>query len=140
MHERHTITPRAQASAPEAAPVVQVVEPIADIAARRRLREISDERPLQCVSSGYPAGGHRCNERIPCRVVTAAWDRRRRSGVRGNQLFHFSWRGEVWLAFGLEDGRIRGVYCPSHSAERDRRSLAEADGDGAPAIAVAVGA
>ena len=56
--------------------------------------------------------------------MSAAWrrelDRRR---VRADRFFHFAWQDGVWLAYGLKDGRVRGVYCPAHSAERDERSL-----------------
>jgi hypothetical protein len=81
-------------------------------------------RPLQCVSSGYLSGGCSCQSTIPSSVVKAAWrDEFKRGGVRGDRLFRFAWNGGVWLAYGLKDGGVRGVYCPSHSAERDERSF-----------------
>jgi hypothetical protein len=81
------------------------------------------DRPLQCVSSGYLSDGCSCRSTIPSSVVTAAWrDEFKRGGVCEDRLFRFAWNGGVWLAYGLKDGRVRGVYCPSHSAERDERS------------------
>jgi hypothetical protein len=81
------------------------------------------DRPLRCVSSGYLSDGCSCRSSIPARVVAAAWTQElERGGVRGDRLFRFAWHG-VWLAYGLRDGRVRGVYCPSHSAERDERSF-----------------
>jgi len=79
--------------------------------------------PLRCVSSGYLSAGCSCRSSIPSSVVTAAWGvERERGGERGDCFFHFAWRGDVWLAYGLRDGRVRGVYCPKHRAERDEHS------------------
>jgi hypothetical protein len=36
-------------------------------------------------------------------------------------FFYFAWRSGVWLAFGVQDGGVRGVYCPTHCSERDSR-------------------
>jgi hypothetical protein len=36
-------------------------------------------------------------------------------------FFHFQWRGERWLGYGLPDGEVRGVYCPTHRAQREQR-------------------
>jgi hypothetical protein len=81
-------------------------------------------RPLRCVSSGYLSDGCSCRSSVPARVVAAAWTRElERGGLRGDRLFRFAWHDGVWLAYGLGDGRVRGVYCPSHSAERDERSF-----------------
>ena len=42
--------------------------------------------------------------------------------------------GEVWAAYGLKNGLVRGVYCPEHTAEREQRTLAEDSGqEGTPA-------
>jgi hypothetical protein len=38
-----------------------------------------------------------------------------------DQFFRFMWRGAEWLAYGLRDGRVRGVYCPEHNAQRSER-------------------
>jgi hypothetical protein len=82
---------------------------------------------MRCVSSGYLTDGHSCGSTIPLGVVRAAWDREsERAGVRRDGYFHFAWEGRVWLAFGLANGRVRGVYCPEHAAERDLRSFARA--------------
>jgi hypothetical protein len=83
----------------------------------------STDRLLRCVSSGYLSGGCPCRSAIPASVVTAAWTRElERTGTHEDRFFRFSWRGGVWLGFGLSDGRVRGVYCPEHSAARAERS------------------
>lgn len=90
---------------------------------RRAALATRSERPLRCVSSGYLSGGCSCQASIPEGVVTTAW-RRELAAADGprDRFFRFSWRDGEWLAFGLRDGRIRGVYCPAHSAERDGRA------------------
>jgi hypothetical protein len=75
--------------------------------------------PLRCVSSGYLSGGGSCRASIPSDLVIAAWGAERERLREG--FFQFAWRGEVWLAYGLPDGRVRGVYCPTHRAEREQR-------------------
>ena len=88
-----------------------------------RLRAEREDRPLRCVSSGYLSGGCSCRAVVPAAVVGAAWARELElTAVPADCFFRFVWRGEHWLAFGLADGRIRGVYCPTHRAERDARS------------------
>jgi hypothetical protein len=83
----------------------------------------NEDRPLRCVSSGYMSGGCSCPQTIPAGVVQSAWAAELDRTARGSRFFHFHWRGHVWLAFGLADGQIRGVYCPAHRAERDARSV-----------------
>lgn len=81
--------------------------------------------PLRCVSSGYLEHGCSCTARVPGGVAVAAWRRVLGSaGARADGFFRFAWRGEVWLAYGLIDGCVRGVYCPEHSAQRERRAFA----------------
>ena len=88
-----------------------------------RLRVEHEDRPLRCVSSGYMSGGCSCGAVVPAGVVHAIWARElERTAVPGNCFFRFAWRGEQWLAFGLANGHIRGVYCPTHRAERDART------------------
>ena len=88
-----------------------------------RLRVEHEDRPLRCVSSGYMTGGCSCRCVIPAGVVAGVWARElERTSSPSDRFFRFAWRGEEWLAFGLADGRIRGVYCPTHRAERDARS------------------
>jgi hypothetical protein len=90
---------------------------------RRSSRVDALDSPLRCVSSGYLSGGCSCRVSIPRSVVIAAWGaERERGGAYGDRFFHFAWRGDVWLAYGLKDGRVRGVYCPTHRAERDEHS------------------
>jgi hypothetical protein len=85
-------------------------------AGRRR-----EEPSLQCVSSGYMSEGCSCPQTIPASIVTAAWLAELDRGGIESRLFHVAWRGAVWLAVGLEDGQIRGVYCPAHRAQREAR-------------------
>jgi hypothetical protein len=87
-------------------------------------REDAPDSSLRCVSSGYLADGCSCRSSIPADVVAAAWEEElERGGVQGDRFFRFAWHGGVWLAYGLKNGRVRGVYCPSHNAERDERSF-----------------
>lgn len=82
------------------------------------------ELPLRCVWSG-PAEGCSCNSRIDRRVVTAAWRRELDTGGdREARFFHFIHDDGVWMAYGLADGQVRGVYCPSHNSQRAARSRA----------------
>jgi hypothetical protein len=81
------------------------------------------ERPRRCVWTNHPSHDHHCREKIPAAVVIAAWRRELERGhPPADRFFHFAWRGCVWLAYGLLDGGVRGVYCPGHSAARDARS------------------
>jgi hypothetical protein len=77
--------------------------------------------PLRCLWSGYPNYDRTCRSRIPVSVVVKAW--RRDAHLKGTVegFFNFSWRSGVWLAYGLPDGKVRGVYCPTHCSERDAR-------------------
>jgi hypothetical protein len=112
---------------------------VSDMSARRIMRMRSPENPpLRCVSSGYLSDGCSCRASIPTGVVTDAWAREQRAGVGGDQFFSFTWRAEVWLAFGLRDGRIRGVYCPEHSAERAQRALDGQTGEEGARAAIAL--
>jgi len=78
---------------------------------------------LRCVSSGYLLDGCSCQATVPASVACAAWTRElERTRAREDQFFSFLWRGGEWLAYGLRDGRVRGVYCPEHSARRAERS------------------
>jgi len=105
------------------APIDAPTEAVRAVAARRVARDSRVDHLLRCVSSGYLSDGCSCRATIPASVVTAAWARElERSGEREDRLFRFSWRGGVWLAFGLRDGHVRGVYCPEHSAARAERS------------------
>ncbi len=80
------------------------------------------DRLLRCVSSGYLSDGCSCQATVPASVVSAAWARElERAPAREDQFFRFMWRDGEWLAYGLRDGRVRGVYCPEHSAMRAER-------------------
>jgi hypothetical protein len=79
------------------------------------------EEPLKCVWSGYPHYDRDCRSRIPASVVAKAWQRERQLKETVEGFFYFPWRSGVWLAFGVQDGSVRGVYCPTHCSERDSR-------------------
>jgi hypothetical protein len=82
------------------------------------------ELPLRCVWSGSVEGCS-CNSRISRDVVSQAWRRElEASGEDEARFFHFIWDGGVWMAYGLPDGEVRGVYCPSHNSQRAERSRA----------------
>jgi hypothetical protein len=118
-----------ESAAERQGPDVDYTAVVTNIASRRMLRQRPSDPPLRCVSSGYLTGGCSCRSTIPSGVVTDAWGRERRAGVHGDRFFHFTWHGEIWLAYGLKDGRVRGVYCPEHSAERDHRSTTDGSGE-----------
>jgi len=82
------------------------------------------ELPLRCVWSGS-VDGCSCKSRINRDVVAQAWQRELdASGDTEARFFHFIWDGGVWMAYGLADGEVRGVYCPSHNNQRAERSVA----------------
>src|ERR1700692_2661036 len=91
-----------------------------DIDARKPRSRV--ELRLRCVSSGYLSGGCSCDHTIRAGVVLSAWALELEKAP-GERFFHFTFGGGEWLAYGLEDGLVRGVYCPNHSAERDERSF-----------------
>jgi hypothetical protein len=88
---------------------------------RRESPQPSAAPPLRCVWRGYLQGAGSCRSCVPERVVLAAWRRELQRGAPKDHFFRFTWQDCVWLAYGLKDGRVRGVYCPSHSADRDER-------------------
>jgi hypothetical protein len=79
------------------------------------------ELALRCVSSGYLSDGCSCRAHVPAAVASAAWRNELERGRLCEGFFHFAWRGDVWLAYGLASGRVRGVYCPAHRSEREQR-------------------
>lgn len=81
----------------------------------------SVEEPLKCVWSGFPGHERSCRSRVPASVVVRAWQREMQLGAGKEGFFRFSWRSGVWLGYGLSDGGVRGVYCPTHRAEREAR-------------------
>jgi hypothetical protein len=113
--ERHTsesdeLQP-GQACAAESPTLVDATEEPVDAAAE----------PLKCVWSGYPNYDRDCRSRIPASIVVKAWQREMQLKGTVEGFFYFTWRSGVWLAFGLPDGGVRGVYCPTHCSERDSR-------------------
>jgi hypothetical protein len=85
----------------------------------------ASEEPMKCVWSGYPRFERDCRSRIPASVVVKAWHRESHAKDMTEGFFYFSWRSGVWLAYGLPDGRVGGVYCPTHCSERDARGAGE---------------
>lgn len=80
------------------------------------------ELPLRCVWSGS-VDACSCRSRIERCVVAQAWQRELdASGDREARFFHFIWDGGVWMAYGLADGQVGGVYCPAHNSQRAERS------------------
>jgi hypothetical protein len=103
-------------------PAVVPLGNVIQLREHRRTRMRLQERPMRCVSSGYMSDGCSCDSTIPSDIVAAAWAREvYASGQRQDRFFQFSWRGDVWLGFGLRSGEVRGVYCPIHCAEREAR-------------------
>lgn len=86
---------------------------------QRRLATVHET--LKCVWSGEADGAHSCAERIPVAVVERAWRRQMDDCLSSEGFFHFNWRGGAWLAYGLPDGSVRGVYCPTHRTARAAR-------------------
>jgi hypothetical protein len=83
---------------------------------------------LKCVYSGYLTEECSCAATVPTHLVSEVWRRRQRerSPTHEDQFFTFTWEGGEWLAYGLRDGRVRGVYCPEHNARRTAHSCAQA--------------
>ncbi|HEY0516718.1 MAG TPA: hypothetical protein VGD00_06320 [Solirubrobacteraceae bacterium] len=114
---------------------------VVELNPQARLRERREEQSLRCVSSGYLAGGCSCQSSVPAPLARAAWaSELELEGNDEDRLFHFAWRGEVWLAFGLAGGEIRGVYCPTHRAAREAHAVGRRPRSMTSGAAVAVGA
>jgi hypothetical protein len=91
--------------------------------------DVSGGRPLECVWSSLD--GCSCGATIPTDAVASAWARELdATGELEDRFFHFIWEGGVWVAYGLADGEVRGVHCPSHNSERAERSHAARFGEG----------
>jgi hypothetical protein len=87
-------------------------------------RAVVAELPLRCVWSGW-TDGCSCTSRIERTLVAEAWRRELEASGDGEpRFFHFIADGGVWMAYGLADGTVRGVYCPAHNSERAQRSRA----------------
>lgn len=101
----------------------------------RRESSAAEKRTLGCVWSALD--GCTCGASIPAAAAAGAWQRELdASGEREDRFFHFIWEGGVWLAYGLADGEVRGVHCPSHNSERAARSRAAVCGEGHGAGAI----
>ena len=91
--------------------------------------DVSGGRPLECVWSSLD--GCSCGASIPIDAVTHAWARALdATGELEDRFFHFIWEGGVWVVYGLADGEVRGVQCPSHNSERAARSHVARFGEG----------
>jgi hypothetical protein len=77
---------------------------------------------MRCVWTNHPHCDRRCQTLIPAAAVTGAWQRELRERRVPEGFFRFLWDGGEWLGYGLPNGMVRGVYCPTHCAERDRRT------------------
>lgn len=66
-----------------------------------------------------------CNARIPASVMVKQWQNQIEQREEHEGFFHASWRGGVWMAYGVQNGEVRGVYCPTHAAERAGRGGCE---------------
>ena len=77
---------------------------------------------MRCVWTNHPRGDCNCRVRISADVVTAAWQRELRDRRVPEGFFRFLWNGGEWLGYGLPNGMVRGVYCPTHCAQRDART------------------
>ncbi|HEY4428853.1 MAG TPA: hypothetical protein VGN08_11675 [Solirubrobacteraceae bacterium] len=121
-------------------PAVEAPSVVTNLASRRLMRQRPADPPLRCVSSGYLSDGCSCRATVPTGVATDAWARERRAGVHGDRFFNFSWDGGLWLGYGLKSGLVRGVYCPEHSVQRERRApVGEAGEEGARATVAQTG-
>jgi len=86
--------------------------------------QLASELPLSCVSNGS-LDGCSCRSQISKGVVARAWARELEAGgEREARFFHFISAGGVWMAYGLADGDVRGVYCPAHNSQRAERTRA----------------
>jgi hypothetical protein len=77
---------------------------------------------MRCVWTNHPHCDRNCAERVPEGVVVAVWQRELQDRRVPEGFFRFLWNGGEWLGYGLPNGVVRGVYCPTHCAERDRRT------------------
>lgn len=80
------------------------------------------QHTLRCVWTSHLHSDHRCGASIPAETVTEAWRIKKEASRMSEGFFRFSWGGGTWLGYGLPDGRVRGTYCPTHTAERDARA------------------
>jgi hypothetical protein len=101
-------------------PVETVAGPALVGAEPAEVGEVGEE-PMKCVWSGYPDYNRDCRSRIPATVVVKAWHREIQLKGTVEGFFYFSWRHGVWLAYGVREGGVRGVYCPTHCHQRNSR-------------------
>ncbi len=118
MQNLHTHDSRSHAS-----PSLERSGVVSEMNSLARARECREDRPLKCVASRHLSGDCSCEALVPAAVAEAAWARTQSlddSHLDG--FFNFTWRSESWLAFGLAGGEVRGVFCPTHRAEREALS------------------
>lgn len=92
------------------------------MSSRAELREgeSAEDGLLKCVWRGYPDQEQSCECCIPHTVVATTW--LSQTEHENERFFCVPWKGGTWLAYGLRDGEVRGVYCPTHCAEREARA------------------
>jgi hypothetical protein len=101
------------------------------VSALLQLDERQRQTPAESSCVWSAVDGCSCQQTISTDAVIAAWDRELEAGgAREDRFFHFIWEGGVWLAYGLSDGDVRGVYCPSHNTQRAARTHAAICGPG----------
>jgi hypothetical protein len=77
---------------------------------------------MRCVWTNHPHRDRHCRTRLPTAVAVEVWRRELKDRRVPEGFFRFLWDGGEWLGYGLSDGSVRGVYCPTHCAERDARA------------------
>ena len=96
-----------------------------------RTQKIQPES-LRCVWTSDPTNSFTCWSSIPEDVVIAAWRRELAVGPPADRFFELSWQEDVWLAYGLKTGAVRGVHCSQHRTEREERTSVADSRVGAP--------
>jgi hypothetical protein len=121
---------------------LQSYVPDVEVATAKIAQELGQlaELPMRCVWSDS-RDGCSCSSRIPAAVVKAAWRREQEaSGDHEGRFFHLIHDAGVWLAYGLENGHVRGVYCPAHNRQRAARSRVATCGAGEVVFELALAA
>jgi hypothetical protein len=95
---------------------------------------------MRCVWASQPDNDHHCPARIPRGVVAEAWWHERHASGVEEGFFRFLWNDREWLGYGVSDGRVRGVYCPVHTAERDTRAPRARELEGRTCVRALAGA
>jgi len=121
-----TPPPPSPREAPHGAGAVEHYGVVIQMKRLAEARERREQSPLKCVASRQMTDGCSCRATVPAGVAAAAWDRAQGLGEGLDGFFRFAWEGEAWLAFGVAGGEVRGVFCPTHRAEREALSARSA--------------